>query len=454
MTAIRRAYQAIERIDTATSKRGKVQAILFLLAVLFFGAAIFVLNVKTPFQWDDFRLTQIWPNENGLKVKDFHDILVSQYNHYYTWGGRTLVHIVAQYLVFIAPVKADILNTLVYLLYIALIYYHIKGKGKHDLLLFAGVNFLVYLFQPVFGETILWLTGSANYLWGTSFILLFMLPYRLYDGQRPLKYTLLKSAGMLLLGVIAGWTNENTAAAMLLMTVAFVWFYHSQKWKVPAWTIAGLIGAIAGYLFMILAPGNFFRAELRTGGMTMDLFHLSYRALTSTELLFQYLGILNLLGFILLLLFKRHADKDTSYSRNKFLIAAYFTGAMTSVYIMLFSPFFPPRAWFGAATFNIIAFGLIVKNLNYTFAYLRQVRLGMFLFGAIMFAFTYYEAIRDVVNINNVWNERYAQVQKQMETGETAKFNFVQSRTKFALSDPPFLKKCFRWYYGIEVDVE
>jgi hypothetical protein len=451
---IRKAYLYLERIDAAASKRSKLQISLLLLLFVFFGAAIFVLNVKTPFQWDDFRLTQIWPNEDGLRVKNFNDILVSQYNHYYTWGGRTLVHIVAQYLVFIAPLKADMLNTLAYLLYVGLIYYHIKGKSKHDLLLFAGINFLVYFFQPVFGETILWLTGSANYLWGTSVILLFMLPYRLYDGQHQLKYTLPKSAGMLLLGVMAGWTNENTAAAMLLMTVAFICYYRSQRWKIPAWAVVGFTGAVVGYLFMILAPGNFFRADLRTGGMTMDLFNLSYRVLTSTELLFQYVGVLNLLGFILLLLHRRYAEKNAAYSRNKFLIAIYFVGVPASVYVMLLSPFFPPRAWFGTVTFNIIAFGLIIKNLNYSFAFLRQVRVGMFLFGVVLFAFTYYEAIRDVLNINNVWNERYVQVQKQIETGEPAQFNMVQSRTKFALSDPPFLKKCFRWYYGIEVEVE
>ncbi|MDR1809335.1 MAG: DUF6056 family protein [Prevotella sp.] len=450
---IRRAYLYLEKWDAAIAKRGKLQLLLLLLAMAFFGVIIFALNVKTPFQWDDFRLTQIWPNEDGLKVKCFHDILDSQYNHYYTWGGRTLVHIIAQFLIFIRPMQADVLNTLVYLLYISLIYYHVKGKSKHDLLLFAGVNFLVFFFQPVFGETILWLTGSANYLWGTSFILLFMLPYRLYNGQRQ-KNKLPKAAGMLLLGIMAGWTNENTAAAMLLMTAAFIWFYYSQKWKIPAWAATGLLGAVAGYLLMILAPGNFFRAELRTDGMTMDLFHLSYRFLTNTELFFQYLGILNLLGFILYLLYRRYTERDASYFRKRFLFVVYFTGAIASVYVMLFSPFFPPRAWFGAVTFNIIAFGLTVKSLNYSLSFLRQIRIGMFLFGAILFAFTCYEAFRDVAYINSVWNERYAQVQKQLDTGETAEFNFVQSRTKFALSDPPFLKKCFRWYYGIEVEVK
>ncbi|GAB6012291.1 DUF3329 domain-containing protein [Viscerimonas tarda] len=444
----------MEKMDAKVAGRNKVQLVLILLALVFFGAAVFVLNVKTPFQWDDFRLTQIWPNEDGLKVKSFHDILTSQYNHYYTWGGRTLVHIVAQYLVYIPPLKADILNTLVYLIYATLIYFHIKGKTKHDLLLFAGVNFLIYFMQPVFGETILWLTGSANYLWGTSLILLFMLPYRMYDGQRPPKYTLPKCAGMLLLGMMSGWTNENTAAAMILMLVLFVVCYKIRKWKIPAWSVVGIVGAMAGYLIMITAPGNFMRADLRTGGMTMDLFYLSYRFLTSTELLFQYLGVLNLLGFILLLLFRQHSKSDKNYSYTNLLILLYFIGTIASVYVMLFSPFFPPRAWFGSVTFNIIAFGIIFKNLNYSLAFLRKIRMASFFFGLILFAFTYYEAIRDVIYIDNLWKERTGQIKRQQATGEKSTFHYTNSRTKFAISDPPFLGKCFRWYYGLEVDVE
>lgn len=451
---IKKTYLRLAGVDEKILNNGKAQFILITGALVFFGLLVFILNVKTPFQWDDFRLTQIWPNEDGLKVQSFRDILISQYNHYYTWGGRILVHIVAQYLVFIEPLKADILNTLVYLIYVTLIYYHIKGKTKHDFVVFIGVNILVYFLQPVFGETILWLTGSANYLWGTSVILLFMLPYRMYDAEKPARYTILKCIGMFILGIMAGWTNENTAAAMLFMLVIFVAFYKVKKWRIPSWALAGLAGALAGYFIMILAPGNFMRADLRTGGMTMDLFYLSYRFLTSTQLLFQYLGVINLIGFILLLLFRYNSKNDKSYPYNIFLISLYFIGALVAIYVMLFSPFFPPRAWFGAVTFNIISFGIIFKNLNYSFDMLRKIRLAMFFFGIVVFAFTYYEAIRDVIYIENVWKKRNVQVKHQLETGEKTTFYYTHARTKFAISDPPFLAKCFKWYYGIEVDVK
>ena len=451
---VRKPYLFLETADCNVSKRDKLQLVFLLLSFAFFGIMIFILNIKTPFQWDDFRLTQIWPSESGMKVESFGDILMSQYNHYYSWGGRTLVHIVAQFLVFIDPLKADMLNTLVYLVYVFLVYYHIKGKGKHDFVVFAGVNFLTYFLQPVFGETILWLTGSANYLWGTSMILLFMLPYRMYDGEKTGKWILPKSLGMLVLGVMAGWTNENTAASMILMIALFVLLYKTQKRNIPVWAIFGLFGAIAGYIIMIVAPGNFFRADLRTGGITMDLFHFSYRFLTSTQFFVQYLGVFNLLGFILFLLFRQNSKNDKNQTYNTSLIVLYFIGTLAAVYVMLFSPFFPPRAWFGAVTFNIISFGIIFKNLNLLFDILRKIRVVIFFFGAILFAFTYYEAVRDVVYIDTVWKKRHQQIKHQVETGEKVTIWFVQARTKFALSDPPFLKGCLKTHYGEEINVK
>lgn len=433
--------------------------------MLFFGAVIFVFNQKTPFQWDDFKLAFVWPHELSLdengglteptqRISSFSDILISQYNHYFTWGGRTVVHIIAQFLLFINPLTADILNTLVYLLYVILIYYHVIGKSKHDVLIFIGINFLIWFVQPVFGETILWLTGSANYLWGTCIILLFLLPFRMFDNTKPRKYAALKCIGMCLLGIIAGWTNENTAAATIIITLLFVLYFYTHKWKIPAWAISGCIGIIAGYIIMIAAPGNIARAELRTEGIPMDLFHLSYRFLTSTQSFVAYLGIINLLGFILLLLFRKYSKENENYKYNSFLTALYFIGTLTAVYVMLFSPFFPPRAWFGAITFNIISFFILLHNLNYSLSFIRHIRQGLFIFGIMLFGFTLYEGYRDVSYIDNVWKERRTAITEQKQTGKPAAIYWTYSQTRFALSDPPFLPNVLELYYGVKVDMK
>lgn len=458
-------YSWIDAADISVLKGTKSKGMLFLLSLVFFGSVIFVFNYKTPLQWDDFKLVFVWPDyitveESGQitnpteRVTSFSDIIVSQYNHYYTWGGRTIVHIIAQFLLFIPAVLADILNTIMYLVYVILIYHHIIGRGRHDVILFIGINFLVWFLQPVFGETILWLTGSANYLWGTCFILLFLLPFRLFDNTRTSKHSILKSIGIIPLGFVAGWTNENTAAAAIFITAIFLLYYHYQKWKIPAWAITGMIGIIVGYLIMISAPGNFVRADLRTGGISTDLFSLSYRFLTSTQLFVQYLGIANLLLFIISMLFRQYTTDEVQRKRVTFLTVLYFTGTLVSVYVMLFSPFFPPRAWFGGITFNIISFGMAFYHLNLTVGFLRKIRQAAFILGIFMFGFTLYEGYRDVNNIDKMWKKREALIAKQKKTGEQAVFHFTWARTKFALSDPPFIRHVIKLYYGVDIDLK
>ena len=459
---IRRIWNRTDSIDNFFLHNKKSKVVAFIFFLLFFGSIVFVFNQKTFLQWDDFKLAFIWPEEVSLnedggltspteRVASFKDILTSQHNHYYTWGGRTVVHIIAQFLLYVSPLTADILNTIVYLLYTILVYLHIKGKGKHDVLLFAGVNILVWLIQPVFGETILWLTGSANYLWGTTFILLFLLPYRLWDNQSPQKYIIFKSLGLFLLGIIAGWTNENAVAAAILMSVIFLAYYRTQKWKIPAWAICGCIGALIGYIIMITAPGNFVRANLRTSGIPMDLFHLSYRFLTSTQLLFEYLGVINLIGFMLFITVRKYT-KDNK--RQMFLTGLYLIASLAAIYVMLFSPSFPPRAWFGVITFNTIAFGILFKSLNLDLSFIRQVRIVSFLFGICFFGFTLYEGYRDVNNNYNIWIKREALILDQKQKGEPVTLQWTGSRTKFALGDPPFLPGILSLYYDIDVIME
>jgi hypothetical protein len=150
------------------------------------------------------------------------------------WGGRSVVHFIAQVLLMLPKYIADLLNTLVYLSYISLIYLHIKGSAKNSILLFLMVNLGVWFLQPVLGDTVFWLTGSANYLWGTWLILLFLLPFRLYRGRisTPI-LQILYSICIFILGILAGWTNENTAAAMLVIIIGFFIYYRSHKWSIP-----------------------------------------------------------------------------------------------------------------------------------------------------------------------------------------------------------------------------
>ena len=51
------------------------------------------------------------------------------------------------------------------------------------------INLLIWLFVPTFGQTILWETGAANYLWGGIIIISFLSMYhRYYTKGRELPF--------------------------------------------------------------------------------------------------------------------------------------------------------------------------------------------------------------------------------------------------------------------------
>ena len=81
--------------------------------------------------------------------------------------------------------------------------------------------------------------------------------YREKENKKDKIYLII---GMFLLGVISGWTNENTAFGLIVITLLST-IFNKGKEKLPKYKISGLIGTIAGFIIMIAAPGNYVRSE-------------------------------------------------------------------------------------------------------------------------------------------------------------------------------------------------
>lgn len=85
-------------------------------------------------------------------------------------------------------------------------------------------------------QNILWLVGSCNYLWGTTLVLLFLLLYRLNLDVK-CKNSIIIAILMLIFGIMAGWTNENNAAALLIILVLFSVYRLYNKKNITIWHI-------------------------------------------------------------------------------------------------------------------------------------------------------------------------------------------------------------------------
>jgi len=428
----------------------KTHNFLFLLCLVFIFCIIFFFNYKTPMIGDDYPYSFIF--ETSTRISSFADIIESQYLHYYGWGGRAVAHTIVQLLLLTnSPLLIDIVNSLAFTGFIFLLYLNIVGRKTGGIRLLIVLFTSIWILQPAFAETVLWITGSANYLWGTLIILAFLLPYRLYNGDVVVGNIkgIVLSIAMFLFGIIAGWTNENTAAGMIIMIITYIIYYKYRKQEIAFYLYGGLVGAIIGYILMIAAPGNFVRAE----GTGFSPFVILYRILMATRSLVYYVGVLNLGVAILLILYLKFTEANTRLVIPFVII--YYIGWFVSIYVMAGSPGFPARAWFGPITLNIVIFGILLLHQNYNLRFLSQIRSSIVILCVSFFLFTLYDALRDVVVIDRIWKERMVVLeQKKREGAEKVVFKEYQAKTKFGLGDAAYAKKYMSNYYGIEFELE
>lgn len=232
------------------------RACVFAAILALMAATMFLLNVHTPLQMDDYDYSFSW--STGKPLAGVADVLASQAAHYRLWGGRSVVHTLAQLFLYWGKGVFNIANTAAYMLLVLELYTLAKPKGRRFcwtvlLVLHAALFTLV----PFFGTVFLWLDGACNYLWGTALALLPLLIIpRLLEKE---------CAALGVIGVplcfLSGWTNENAACGMLAVALLLLAdsAYRGKRTPVSAWLC--LAAQAAGAAMMILAPGNFARAS-------------------------------------------------------------------------------------------------------------------------------------------------------------------------------------------------
>ena len=107
MTAVRRFLARLE-------KQTAVRALIFAGLLALIAATIFALNAHTPLQMDDYDYSISWAT--GKPVSGLADVIASQAVHYRLWGGRSVVHALAQMFLYMGKDVFNIANTVMYLL--------------------------------------------------------------------------------------------------------------------------------------------------------------------------------------------------------------------------------------------------------------------------------------------------------------------------------------------------
>lgn len=329
----------------------KMNLILFGIVVAVTFAYMVFLNSKTPLIADDFVYTFIFGT--SVPVRNLGDIVISQISYYTTWGGRVAAEVLTQTFMFLGKDVFNVANSLCYIVFCLAVYFLAVGRRiRFELLLLTTI--LIWFFIPMFGQTVMWLTGSCNYLWCGTIILLAILPFRLYEEkQTKLLNSIWFALLMTPLFFISGITNENTAGGMILIMLLYCGINIKRKVKIPAFAYTGLLFSIAGFLCMLFAPGNSLRVANESAVAEVTMMVGSNPIITRFAY-FAYnlyalmpLVILAAIAFVML---RNEKDRKAWVNFGIFTVAA-----AAAMFVMLAPPKFPPRAMFGLAAFLIIA---------------------------------------------------------------------------------------------------
>ena len=339
-------------------------------------AIFFLRNLLLPIVADDFSYAFIWDGEgrgnliDGLdpnrlhRVESFADIFYSQWQHYFTWGGRTIAHCFVQFFVWQGKFLFDVANVFVFGALILLLFKVGTGLSLREmnktylLFIFAGLYFCAP--SPLI-DTI-WLTGACNYLWMCTAIILFLLPFALkFRGQ---EIFLARIPIMALLGLIAGWSIEPGAAVAVVITFLFVLHFKREK-NLQPWMKVGFIFLLVGTAILILSPGNVYRLELTNALEPDDIVPPDEQwtpqmFLTNFVIGFLPVFLRELILFVPIIFY--FARANTSPAVTKFI--ATFAGASVLVLlVMMCSPEFPERAGFPSTIFLIVASLAALKEI-------------------------------------------------------------------------------------------
>ena len=247
-----------------------------MILFVMFAGFFFLRTMFLPLSHDDYAYAFVWDGANGgnleamqtdspeeasrHRVDSLSDIIQSMESHYLTWGGRIFAHGLAQFFIWLGKPAFDLANTIMFIFLILAIVNLANTWLKISRVALVWIFISFFLFAAASLMSMFWLTGACNYMWMSFFQLFFLTPYvkalRSHEAGDGALNVLL----MILLGLMAGWSNEAGALATVCLTIFLVAMCRAQK-IFRSWMVAGLAALIVGCAFMILAPGNFARLE-------------------------------------------------------------------------------------------------------------------------------------------------------------------------------------------------
>lgn len=308
---------ALKRLDRSRLLRG--------LLLLFLFALMLLCNSKTGMVADDY--AYCFSFADGEPVESLSDCFRSMAAHRQWMNGRVIAHFLVQLFLMLPKVLFNIANSLVFVGVLCLLA-RLGGReeGKSNFLL-MGLFGLVWIFVPSFGQVILWLDGAVNYLWSGLFSLGMLTVYvKKFMDDRDLP-----RLGRWMFPVWAFLTGaySEPSATAVIFCCALLTLLGSllNRQKPRCYLLLALLSACAGFLFMILAPGELLN---KAGSMSLDGIVFGF---VNAMVLYRKIWLL----LVLYLAFAILAWQDGVELRRQLLALTLMLGSLAAVFVLAFA---------------------------------------------------------------------------------------------------------------------
>lgn len=390
---------------TAFVDKHRKQIFWLILAAAF--VTIFAYNFLTPYFSDDyFYACEV------RQANSFWDLVKQQYGEYLSNSGRVVGQFNIRLSLVFDKQVFNLVNSVMFVALVLLMYGNIRRKKKYDIFVLLLLITFLWKFAVDFGQTMLWICGACNYLWGSVFILGFITFYRHFlNHPERIKHRVLLAAGTFFFGVLAGWCNENTSGGGMLLVLLFgLNFYLAERKQgrkgIHSFMITGFLGMCCGFLGMISAPG----VRSRSAVMSEDeytgvvgLLSRIYKITINIRELFFTVIMITVIVLVLLVLQKKLCGFKQLRSNETvlFLIAA-----AATCYALALAPTPMNRAYFGAGIFLFIACIQGIIDVADQELVIKAAKYGLVSVLCVWLFFTYLDNLVNLARIYREENER------------------------------------------------
>ncbi len=384
----------------------KTRKIIFyiMMAVAFIAVALY--QFLTPYLSDDI----IYMDE-VRKAGSFFELFSQEANQWVSHTGRSVSHIILRIFLYIGNKGIfNIVASAVFLLLSLLIYLNVFSRKEYDIRLYGFILVMLWFFDPAIANTVFWMDGACNYLFTTTIVMGFITLYRLgfKDGKNSAGYAVL----LFILGIAAGWCNENTSGGVILFVLIELIYHYILNKKsfsyVKPWMITGFLGCLFGFVMMIVAPGNYGRLAVTEEEHT-GLLALLARFLKITLNIKNGYPVLVAAFIVCVILILYCFDKSEERNRNLLRMAMFGILFVATCYALIMVPSSELRSYYGASIFIMTAIAQGISVLSTSGEKLLQALLTAIVsVYCMLFVLSYFDDGANLARIKRETDERDA----------------------------------------------